>query len=134
VLAAFCNAGYLVVLTTTASSASYYLDLVPSPPGGTNGSNSAPCKTRSASLTPAWKTAQFPLNPVLYSSAALSNNYGVYTGVANGNNGPFWNGTETFWLPASGRVGITLAGQEMYPVFNNRALFTNENCESDACK
>ena len=133
VFAAFCNNNYLTIFTSSAGSGSYYLDSVPNPPGGTNSSNSATCKTRTASLTPAWKTENFPLSPVLYPSASLSNNYGVYTGTVNGNGGPLNNGTTTFWLPASGRIGVTLSGQEMYPVFNNRALFTNENCESDAC-
>ena len=134
IFAAYCNAGYLVMLTSTAGPASLsLLDLVPNPPGGTNGSNSAACKTRAASATPAWKVNAFPLSPVLYPASALTNNAGVYTGEVNGAGGPLNNGTTTFWLPASGRVGVTLSGQELYPVFNNRALFTNENCETAAC-
>ena len=138
VFAAYCTDSYLVVLTSAAGpegGSSYYLDSVPNPPGGTNSSNSAECKTRKSSLTASWKTNVFPLNPVLYPSAAYSNNYGLFAGPANGDGGPFLSPTtnETYWLPASGRVGITVSGQEMYPIFNNRALFTNENCETDAC-
>ena len=131
VLAAYCSDAYLIMLTTTAGAGSYFLDQVPNPPGGTDGSGA--CKTRSASLTQGWKVNAFPLSPTLYATSSLSNNANFFAGTPNGENGPLTNGTTTYWLSASGRVGVTLSGQEIFPVFNNRALFTNENCESDAC-
>jgi hypothetical protein len=131
VLAAYCNDAYLIMLTTTAGVGTYSLDQVPNPPGGTDASGA--CKTRAASLTQGWKVNAWPLNPTLYASSSLSNNAGFFAGTPNGDNGPLTNGTTTFWLSASGRVGVTLSGQEIFPVFNNRALFTAENCEADAC-
>jgi hypothetical protein len=71
----------------------------------------------------------------MYATAALSNNAGVYTGPLNGEGGALYNSyTSTQMnIPASGTVGSTVPGQDVFPVFNNRALFTAENCEVDAC-
>jgi hypothetical protein len=82
--------------------------------GGTDGSGA--CKTRSASLTQGWKVNAFPLSPTLYASSSLSNNANFFTGTPNGENGPLTDGTTTYWLSASGRVGVTLSGQEIFPV------------------
>ena len=36
-------------------------------------------------------------------------------------------------LPVSGPVGYTLAGQDIFPVYNNRGTLTPEQCEADGC-
>lgn len=110
VFAAYCSAGYLTVLTSMQGSGTYNLDAIPLPPGGNDGSA---CRTRSESITQSWAVNTFPLSPVLYSSASLSNNLYFYTGAVNGNNGPLYNSqsSTTYWLPASGRVGTSLSGQ-----------------------
>ena len=134
IYAAYCDSSRLVLLSDARGAGTYNLDNVPFPPGGANAAwPYAACRTRMASVTAAWSTLTFPLSPVLYSSAALSNNAGVYTGPQNGENGPLWNGSAQFNIPASGKVGSTITGQDIFPVFNNRALFTSENCEVDAC-
>lgn len=117
VFAAFCNDAYLVVYSSKAPAGTPNLDNVPNPPGGlqpgTNGSDN--CVTRSGSVSPNWGTDHFPLQPTLLPAAALGNNYGIYTGAANGQNGPLYNAQNgtTYWLPASGRVGAVLSGQDL---------------------
>ena len=125
VFAAYCNAGYLAVLTSMVGSGAYNLDNIPLPPGGNDGSA---CRTRSESLTQSWAINTFPLSPVLYPAAALSNNAGFFTDPLY-----FSPTNTTYWLSASGRVGSSLSGMDIFPVYNNRALFTSENCEVDAC-
>ena len=136
IYAAYCDSSRLVLLTDTRGAGVYNLDNVPSPPGGFNAAwPYAACRTRTASLTPAWSILTFPLAPSLYSSAATTNNANVYPGPQNGENGPLYNSiTMTQYnIPASGKVGSTITGQDVFPVFNNRATFTSENCEVDAC-
>ena len=136
IYAAYCDSSRLVLLTDTRGAGSYNLDNVPFPPGGFNAAwPYAACRTRMASLTPAWSVLTFPLSPSLYSSAATTNNLGVYPGPQNGENGPLYNSITLtqYNIPASGKVGSTITGQDVFPVFNNRATFTSENCEVDAC-
>ena len=39
----------------------------------------------------------------------------------------------SYGLPTRGAVAVSVAGQEIFPVFNNRASFTPEACETDSC-
>ena len=113
VFAAFCNDKYMVSMNNKASSGVYNLDNIPNPPGGTDASGT--CVTRTESVTAAFAQDHIPLVPTLLPTSALTNNYGFYKGVPNGQNGPLFNSqtSTTYWLSASGRIGITLSGQEL---------------------
>ena len=72
------------------------------------------------------------LNPTLLSSASLTNNLGWFTSAYNYISKDDGSGT-VYPLPVSGPIGYTLAGQDIFPVYNNRGTLTPEQCEADAC-
>ena len=129
VYAAFCNAGYLVVISSTENSFPDNLDNIPFPPGGTL-ANGSPCRTRSASIgASSMLVSRVILTPTALSSASLDNNKerGASWYITRASDGAI------FPLPADGAIGITVAGQQMFPIFNNRGSFTPEQCEVDGC-
>ena len=135
VKAAYCNDRYFVLHSDQSGPGSYNLDEVPFPPGGT-AADGTPCRTRSGSVTAHYSVAHFPLYPSLLPSADPTNNINsvIFPGGANGAQGGYLqNGAVSYGLSNSGGVGSTISGQEMYPVFNNRASLTPESCEIDAC-
>ena len=129
VYAAFCNAGYLVVISSTDNSFPENLDNIPFPPGGTLADGS-PCRTRSSSIGLfTMQAGRVILTPTALSSASLDNNK---------EKGAAWYITRQsdgfiFPLPVAGAIGFTVAGQPMFPIFNNRGSFTPEQCEVDGC-
>lgn len=105
------------------------------PPGGTSPSG---CRTRAASVgAMKMQTNRVYLSPTLLSTAAATNNINVasiFTGAAGSDTSYMLSPTNVVYgLPTRGPVGTTIAGQEVYPVFNNRGLLTPENCEVDGC-
>ena len=138
VYAAFCNAGYLVVVASSSTGYANNIDDIPYPPGGSttlaDGSTQA-CRTRNASIGAlTMSTQRIPLTPVQLATALPSNN------LANGVFTARWDSITseatppvTYGLPVDGAVGFTVAGQELYPMYNNRGTFTPEQCEVDAC-
>ena len=129
VYAAFCNAGYLVVISSSDNSFPDNLDNIPFPPGGTLADGS-PCRTRSSSIGLfTMQAGRVILTPTALSSASLDNNK---------EKGAAWYITRQsdgfiFPLPVAGAIGFTVAGQPMFPIFNNRGSFTPEQCEVDGC-
>ena len=135
VKAAYCNDRYFVLHSDQSGPGSYNLDEVPFPPGGTAASGT-PCRTRSGSVTAHYSVAHFPLYPSLLPSADPTNNINsvIFPGGADGAQGGYLqNGAVSYGLSNSGGVGSTISGQELYPVFNNRASLTPGSCEIDAC-
>lgn len=130
---AFCNDNKLVVITDGGPGYTPDLGNIPNPPGGSGNT----CATRT------WfheaKTYTFPLvgTYTLLSTATRNNNannIAFPSGAADARDGYLFSATlGTFGLPAGGPVGTTVAGQEIYPVFNNRAMLTPEACEVDRC-
>ena len=108
VYAAYCNAGYLVLVTSSYPGFEVNLDQVVTPPKGTN------CRTRSASIgAMAMQTLRVTLTPTLLPTASLSNNVAwfssAYNYITEKNTGTI------IPLPEAGPVGFTIAGQDIYP-------------------
>ena len=113
VYAAFCNAGYLVLVTSTYQGYADNLDNVVSPPKGTL-SDGTVCRTRSATIGAiGMQTRRVTLTPTLLATASLSNNIAWFTSTY-----PYTTEINTgavFPLPSDGPVGFTIAGQDIYP-------------------
>ena len=152
VKAAYCNDQWLVIMSDGAPTWSTNLFEIPNPPGSTqiangtfaNGTQWAgtnyfigdKCVTRYTN--PSWFTYAIPLSYTLLPTASSLNNInslaypggagdtGYLSGMANG-------ASVTYGLPTRGAIGTTISGQEIYPVFNNRAGYTPEFCEVDSC-
>lgn len=43
------------------------------------------------------------------------------------------SGIGSYGLPTRGAVGMSVNGQEIYPLYNNRAELTPDSCEVDSC-
>lgn len=78
--------------------------------------------------------AKFKLCPTLLDTSLPTNNLAAYPDGAK--DSPFGYLSNTglsppvvYGLPSGGAVGTTIAGQQIFPTFNNRALYTPENCE-----
>jgi len=81
VYAAYCTDKFLIIISSghgRLGNASYNLDDIPYPPGGTQSDGTA-CRTRSGSVSDGVLTLRFPLNPVKLPSAAYSNNLNICT-------------------------------------------------------
>ena len=134
---AVCSDSYLLVWSdqTPGSGASSNLGQIPFPPGGsyTNSTTGATvtCRTGDASVGPGGLfTWRFFLTPTLLPSASLSNNLNTKAFPTSN----WLKGTAVYYpLPEDGAVGFTVSGQEVFPVYNNRAQLTPEKCEVDAC-
>ena len=130
--AAYCTDKYLILSATGAPSWNPNLNDIPMPPGGDNG-----CRTRT------WKAEgknwKIPLEThyTLLPNAHRSNNN-------NGNSFPqgagdgaekylCTNDRGAFGLPSAGALGVSIDGQEVFPVFNNGAILTPSWCEVDSC-
>jgi hypothetical protein len=129
--AAYCNADYLVVHSTAAPHWTPYLDDAKTPPGGTDIVNGA-CRTRTASITLMSHVWKFPLSVTMLSTdSGTINNIAAFDGagdsLASGLVGYLVNQSDKsifYGLNARGPVGFTLGGQEIFPVYNNRAQYT----------
>jgi len=142
---AYCNDKWLVIFSDGSpgfmgGTTAVNLGQIPQPPGGTNADGSV-CRTRS------WWTGlevwKIPLSDVyqLLSTATRYNNLessNVQTSFPSGSakaadgylNHATWG---TYGLPAGGPMGVTIAGQSMYPVFADSVDLTPQKCEVDQC-
>ena len=113
VYAAFCNAGYLVLVTSTYQGFADNLDQVVSPPKGTL-SSGAECRTRSVTIgATGLRTVRVTLTPSLLVSASLSNNINWFTSAYAATTEI--NTGVVFPLPSKGPIGFTIAGQDIFP-------------------
>jgi hypothetical protein len=134
-LAAYCNDKYLVLMSTGAPNHIPNLQDVLAPPKGTF-TNGSECRTRT--WTESFTVVKIPLNPIWLDTATRLNNVNLaaFPGGPGDNgylDGSTVNTNYVYGLPTRGNVGFTLWGQEIYPVFNNQALYTPEMCEVDSC-
>ena len=132
-LAPRSNKGYLVALTDGGNGGvGNNLDSIPLSPGGAGNT----CRTKASSIGPIGLITQTViLNPVMLPAAASTNNMDsrVFDGAAGSDNSYLSTSAGAFGLPTRNGVGWTLSGQAVFPIYNNRALITPENCEVDAC-
>jgi len=136
VKAAFCNDEYLVIMTSKGTSNGPYLDDAKTPPSGTDDVNGE-CVTRSTSVTPTSETYKIPLYPTALSTASVDNNKEAYENGAGDGDGYYLvqvnDSSISYGLPSAGPIGVAISGQEIYPIYNNRATQTLQDCEVDAC-
>ena len=134
ILAAYCNDEYLIVHSAGAPSGGPYLDDPKTPPGGNDDVNGE-CVTRMSSLGDEYLVSKFPLSPAKLSTAAWSNNIESYLGAGDGDKYYLTSsdGTTKYGLPSAGPIGLTVSGSSLFPLFNNRAEITVQDCEVDAC-
>ena len=139
VKAAYCNADYLVIHTTNAPHWTPYLDDAKTPPGGTDSVNGA-CRTKMVSITQTAAVYKIPLTVTALSTSSATNNLAAFDGagdsLASGLVGYLVNQTATgtvYGLNSRGPAGVTIGGQEIFPVYNNRGQYTPQDCEVDAC-
>ncbi len=137
VKAAWCNDAFMVMVTDGSPSWESNLQDVPNPPGSFDSVTGAACVTRTASGS-RLQTKKFPLFPTMLATAAASNNFaGFPSGAADADGGYMCTGSggvggTCYGLPTRGAVGTSVTGQEIFPVFNNRAMLTPEACEVDS--
>lgn len=128
----YCNDRFLVMHTSAAGSHQGNLMDVPNPPGGTFPNGSA-CKTRTQNE--GYMRGRFPIQYSLLNTSTKDNN--IADGFRGGGDfdGGYMNGTSGVYygMPTRGNIGFTVAGQEIFPIFNNRAEYTLESCEVDSC-
>ncbi|PNH01401.1 hypothetical protein TSOC_012719 [Tetrabaena socialis] len=122
--AAFCTDAHLILHTNGAPTWIPNLDDVPNPPGS-QFSNGTACVTRSASQTPSYAVWRIPLTWTLLPTAASTNNMNNFPdGAADSNMGYMAGALGSYGLPTRGAVGVSVSGQEMFPLYNNRAELT----------
>ena len=128
--AAYCNDQYLVIHTDMTSGFNNYLSQVPNPPGSVDTAGAA-CVTRATN--PGYALYKIPLNPTPLSTATNTNNLSGFLGAGDIDGGYLSSGSIIYGLPTRGAVGVSIGGQDIFPVWNNQALATPEKCEVDAC-
>jgi hypothetical protein len=149
VKAAYCNDRYLVVHTSQETTFGPYLDDISTPPGATD-TYIGSCVTRMMSRTPSYQIYKIPLNPLELPTATNTNNIPAGFDFA-GDDSTMAGATLTanpirkanvkaesvagtgyllrsdgvaYGLNARGPVGVAVTGQEIFPIYNNRATHT----------
>jgi hypothetical protein len=125
-LAAYCNDKWLVVASNgVPNHPATGLLSIPVPPGGSDGPYASSCVTRGYQQQ--LNYFKIPLNPKILESSNISNNLNNFIGQVD----PV--GMGSLGLPDSGGVAVTVSGQPIFPLFNNRVLNSYEECEIDNC-
>eukprot|EP00218_Dolichomastix_sp_CCMP3274_P001074 CAMPEP_0170157766 /NCGR_PEP_ID=MMETSP0033_2-20121228/66669_1 /TAXON_ID=195969 /ORGANISM="Dolichomastix tenuilepis, Strain CCMP3274" /LENGTH=371 /DNA_ID=CAMNT_0010395171 /DNA_START=75 /DNA_END=1186 /DNA_ORIENTATION=- len=137
VKAAFCNDANLVIVSDGSPGFTPNLEDIPNPPGSFDSDGNA-CKTR------IWSTAKPIVHKIpvegkytLYETGDRLNNQNTDSfpsGAADAEDGYLSSASRgSYGLPTRGAVGVSVKGQIIFPVFNNRAELTPEACEVDSC-
>lgn len=132
---AYCNDQYLVVLADGSPGFETNMMDTPNPPGAVDSTNTN-CVTRFANsgYTNTFKIPLYP-QPLSTADPAINNlNLNAFpSGAADASDGYLSSTFGTYPLPTRGAVGYTVNGQEIFPIYNNRAMLTPEVCEVDSC-
>ena len=136
--AAYCTDNFLVVHTDLSTGYGNSLSKVPNPPATVDSTGTA-CVTRAVNGG-GYRIHKIPLTPVAINVSTWRNNVnrrafplgpgrGTYAGqyISNPSVGV------TYGLPTYGPVGVTVAGQEIYPTFDNNGAMGGEACGLDSC-
>jgi hypothetical protein len=141
VIAAYCTDRYLVLQTTMKPGWTTDMNDISQPPGGTASDNTA-CVTGEISSTMGkLETQVFPLEHVyeLWATDDGTQNSAYFSGGAQAtgqtDTGRYFSDGASFVvaLPADAGVGISVAGQSIYPLYSNTRQITLESCEVDSC-
>lgn len=132
VKAAFCNDNWLVLVSSGEPGFTPNLLDVPWPPASVS-LDGTRCVTRSTSMgTLFWRIY---LGASLLPTATRYNNVNsvAFPGGA-GDAGYLSSPTNgVYGLPTRGAVGVSISGQDIFPLYNNRAEGTLQACEVDSC-
>jgi len=138
--AAYCTDRYLILSSTGAPSFAPNLEDIPMPPGGAKVDGKDTCRTRT--WTPEARNWIIPLTagPAAYvllpnSHRSNNNNAAAFPSGAGDGSKKYLCTTSrgAFGLPSGGALGLTVDGQDAFPVFNNGAILTPSWCEVDSC-
>ena len=122
--AAYCNDQYLILHSNGKASHSDGLARIPHPPAEGSPYSSA-CVTRSYHYTyVAYKIALFPS---IFPNDSISNNMAAFQNQTDP------AGMASYGLPSSGPIGVTITGQNLYPLLNHGGTISHEMCEVDKC-
>ena len=139
IIAAYCTDRYLVLQTTM--KAGWGLDIMNSisqPPGNSDNT----CVTGEISATMnRLETHIFPLEHVydLWDTDNNTQNADYFENGAQqagqGDAGTYFDdgGGNSYALPSDSGIGISVAGQSIYPLYSNTVVITLQSCEVDAC-
>ena len=136
--AAYCNDAFLVIYSDGSTGFSSYLSSIKNPPASVS-SDGTSCVTRTSSF--GYSVIKIPLYPTLLSTSDPTinnvNTNSFPNGGADGNaaymSTSTTNTAATYGLPTRGAIGITIAGQDIFPIFNNMATLATQKCEVDTC-
>ena len=129
--AAYCNDQFLVIHTDMTSGFNNYLSQIPNPPGSVDSSGTA-CVT--GATNPSYSLYKIPLYPTALSTATNMNNIpGGFLGEGDVVGGYLSDNNNIYGMPTRGAMGVSIGGQDIYPVWNNRATATPQWCEVDTC-
>ena len=130
---AFCNDKWLVIVTNLmpfvpSSQSTPNLQDILNPPGGTSSDGTA-CVTRT--WWGGFRSYAFALSPSQLPTSAASNNALYYTsnGLSTYLTNTLLTPNVNYYLPSDGSIGLSVWGQDWFPIFNNRGLYTPEVCE-----
>lgn len=132
--AAYCNNRNLVIVSNGAPSHTPDLENIVVPPGANI--DGVACVTRS--WAPRFDVFKIPLlgKYTLLETASRYNNANTNAfpgGSTKGANGYLYSNLwGTFGLSYS-TIGVTVAGQTIYPVFSDTVVLTPQSCEVDSC-
>lgn len=105
----------------------------PYPPSATISGTT--CVTRMSSITQGFRVTKVPLSYVLWGNDTVTNNLAAFTNGSGDCNGCYLNTTYSgvLGVPSGGNMAITVAGQDIYPWFNNIGINDAEQCNLDSC-
>ena len=145
--AAYCNDKFLIVHTDLSAGYPNWISDIPNPPGGGEDHDRTDqtetgifCQTGAESMYEEYGVYKFPLTTTQLPGDDYTNNLNL-NAFPNGchRNNPGSHMCERagsghdYGHPVRGPIGITITGQEIFPLYNNVGYLAPEKCEIDTC-
>ena len=145
--AAYCNDHFMVVHTDLTGGWTAWLQDIPNPPGGGEDHDRTDqtdtgifCQTGQESLYEEYGVYKFPLVTTQLSGDDYTNNLNLEAfpnGCHRNNPGSHLceraGAGHDFGHPVRGPIGITITGEEVFPVYNNMGYLEPQKCSVDSC-
>ena len=145
--AAYCNEDFIVVHSDLSSSYPAWFSDIPNPPGGgedhdrTDQSDTGIfCQTGQESIYEEYGIYKIPLKEHPLETDDYTNNLNLASfpnGCHRNNPGSHMceraGAGHDYGVPVRGPIGLTITGQEIFPVFNNIGYLEPEKCTVDSC-
>lgn len=138
IFAAYCNDKNLVIMSSGAPSHTPDLENVVIPPSGTV--DGVACVTRNWSEK--YKRYLIPVVSVYTPAFVTSPNRSTNANTASFPGGAGCTATDCwlshadngdYGLPSAGSTGVSIGGEDVFPVFSDQVVLTPESCEVDSC-